>query len=202
MNNKTTSIFSNVVKCILISSIALASCDAFSATKYRKVVKDGKVTYLPVKESTATPKAAPISSTASDASSKKRDQTSKKKTPSRPKEITLYESNSCNDCRRIRRFFYSNELTYDRKDIDLNKQYNFELAQKTGNRKTPALFVDNKRVNDLSNENLRKLFKINAPKPIKKSKPNNNDKELNSKSSTVRSAELELQGSRTRNINR
>jgi len=68
----------------------------------------------------------------------------------------LFESNQCNECRRIRRFFYKNKIAYTRKDIDLSKKFRHQLATKTGGTVTPALYIGKKRLDDLSSKNLEK----------------------------------------------
>ncbi len=150
----------------LIMTIVLLGTESFAETKFKKVIKNGKVTYLPVKkvkEKTADSEAKSKSGAAKETKS------SKKSSQTGSGSFVLFQSSTCEECRRIRRFFYSNKINYVLKDISLSKKYKFQLSEKTGSLDTPALFKGGKRITNLSKENLMKISNIKVKKPSEKS---------------------------------
>lgn len=143
---------------ISIIAICLTSSQVFAKQEFKKVIKDGKVLYLPVK-------AATKEKANSSEAEKPSEPIKKAKVPG---EVVLFESNECAECRRIRRFFYSNKIEYIRKNIDLNKKFKFQLAQKTATNITPVLYVGEKRLTNLSTKNLKEYFDIADKKALQK----------------------------------
>jgi len=160
----------NVTITTVVLVLALSSIDGYSQTKFKKVIKDGKVTYLPADNAETKAKNKPITQP-SNKNQASKEGVAKESSKKIPKDIVLFESSQCNECRRIRRFFYKNKIVYTRKDIDFNKKFRHQLATKTGSTVTPALYIGKKRLDDLSTENLQKEFTA----PIKEPKKANSD---------------------------
>jgi len=80
------------------------------------------------------------------------------KKPSKNKDVVLYSAAWCGVCRKAKKYFSQNNISYTEYDIDKDKAAN-KRHKEMGATGVPVIFIGNRRMNGFSVASFEQMFK-------------------------------------------
>lgn len=73
-------------------------------------------------------------------------------------KITAYLKTYCPWCIELKKFFIENNISFEEKDVIMNKEFMNELIKISGQQKAPTLVIDGKVYPDVGVDEVKKIL--------------------------------------------